>query len=223
MTISGWQAIFTAINLRYLAEGLLISLELATAAILLSLFFGSLLSLWMIGAKGVWGYPPRIYVSIFRHVPLLVFAFFLAFGLPVLGFNINLFTAGVLAMALGNTAYMAEALRGALESVSRGQLEAALSTGLTRWASIRLIIYPQGLFRAIPVIVGQCIVIVQGSALLSTLGIADLTLRATILSSRLGNPLELTLFIAAIYYAVNRLLATCRTVLERKVAARMIS
>ena len=223
MSISGWRAIFTAVNLRYLSEGLLTSLELAAAAVVLSLVFGSLLSLWMFGIKGVWGYPARFYVNIFRHIPLLVSAFFLAFGLPVLGFNIDPFIAGVIAMTLANTAYIAEALRGALESVSRGQLDAALSTGLTRWAANRLIIYPQGLFRAIPVVVGQCIVMVQGTALLSALGIADLTFRSTNLASRLGNPLEVTLFIGAIYYVVDKLLAVTRAILERKVASRMIS
>lgn len=123
----------------------------------------------------------RIYTSFFRGTPLVAQLFFFYFGLPAIfpAFTaVTGFTSAVITMSLNNSAYMKEALRGALMSVEKGQIEAGLSLGYTEKQVIRYIVLPQAGRIAIPALANSFIDIIKGSAMAFTVGVIEITAAA---------------------------------------------
>ncbi len=120
-------------------------------------------------------YPAIAYIEIIRSTPLLVQIYFLYFGLPTLGVRIPEIQTGILALMLNSGAYIAEIIRAGINSVDEGQLEAGVSSGLNYLQRMRFIILPQALGVTVPPLLGQAIVLVKDSALLSLISVAELT------------------------------------------------
>lgn len=115
------------------------------------------------------------YIDLIRSTPLLAQLYFLYFGLPRLGVLLPEFTIGVIALALNSGAYIAEIIRSGILSIPRGQFEAALSSGLTYVQRMRLIVLPQAIRPTISPLIGQAIVLVKDSSLLSLISVVELT------------------------------------------------
>ncbi|MFC5386205.1 amino acid ABC transporter permease [Aquamicrobium segne] len=115
------------------------------------------------------------YIDLIRSTPLLVQLYFLYFGLPRLGILLPEFTIGIIALALNSGAYMAEIIRSGILSIPRGQFEAALSSGFSYLQRMRLIILPQAVRPTISPMIGQAIVLVKDSSLLSLISVVELT------------------------------------------------
>lgn len=131
-----------------------------------------------------------IYIDIVRATPLLVQLYFLYFGLPRLGLVLPELVVGVIALALNSGAYIAEIIRAGIQSVPRGQIEAATAFGLRYFLQMRLIILPQALKVTIPPLLGQSIVLVKDSALLSLISVLELTRAGQMLASERFMPAE---------------------------------
>jgi ABC-type amino acid transport system permease subunit len=140
---------------------------------------------------------------------LLVQLYFFYFGLPSLGIRVPEVVTGIFALTLNSGAYMAEIIRAGIQSVSYGQIEAGISSGLSYFQRMRHIVLPQALGVTIPPMLGQAIVLVKDSALLSLISIVELTRAGQILTSERFMPAEgfltTALFYLIIYYMLKNI------------------
>lgn len=143
-----------------------------------------------------------IYIESIRSTPLLAQVYFLYFGLPSLGLRFSEVQTGVLALSLNCGAYMAEIIRAGVMSVSKGQIEAAMASGLTFFQRLRLIILPQAIGVTIPPLLGQTIVLVKDSALLSLISVMELTRAGQLLASDRFMPMEGFFTTALLYWLI---------------------
>ncbi len=149
------------------------------------------------------------YVELIRNTPILAQLFFIFYGLPELGMKPSPFWSGVLMLTLWGGAYNVESMRGALGSVDQGLREAAYSLGLRRGQYFRFIAVPVALRLALPTILNTAISMLKNSALLQTIGLAELTFVAVDRASQSYRTLEMFGTIGAIYLAVGLGLASC--------------
>ena len=158
-------------------------------------------------------------MELVRAVPLLLLLFFIFFGLPALGVRIPTFPAAVLAMSLWMAANTAEVVRGGVQSISRGQFEAARSLGLGWASTMRFVILPQATRRMLPPFVGLCTILVKDTSLAAIIGVFELTRAAQETIERTLRSFEIYGAAAAIYFALcfplTRLAARLETRLGR--------
>jgi His/Glu/Gln/Arg/opine family amino acid ABC transporter permease subunit len=149
-----------------------------------------------------------VYIESIRSTPLLAQLYFFYFGLPSLGIRLPEEATGILALTLNSGAYMAEIIRAGIQSISHGQIEAAVSSGLNYFQRMRYIVLPQALGVSIPPMLGQAIVLVKDSALLSLISIVELTRAGQILTSERFMPAEGFLTTAVFYLIIYYILKT---------------
>jgi len=154
-----------------------------------------------------------------RSVPLLLQMFFIFFGLPALGVQMPVFLSAAFAMTLWMGANLAEVVRGAIESIPRGQLEAACSTGLTWTQAMRTVIVPQALRRMLPPFVGLCTILIKDTSLAAIIGVFELTRAAQETIERTFRSFELYLAVAAMYFLVCFALTSLSRALERRLGS----
>ncbi len=145
------------------------------------------------------------YLAVIRGTPLLVQLFILFFGLPQFGIMLPAFFCGVLGMGIYSGAYVSEIVRGAIQSVDRGQTEAARSIGLSSTQAMRAVILPQAVVRMIPPLGNEFIALIKNSALVSLLTIHDLMHEGQKIISVSYRSLEVYLAIAVIYFVLTGL------------------
>ncbi|MCF6178178.1 MAG: amino acid ABC transporter permease [Geopsychrobacter sp.] len=147
-------------------------------------------------------YPAIAYIEIMRSTPLLIQIYFLYFGLPSLGIVVPEIQTGIIALMLNSGAYIAEILRAGIKSVDQGQIEAGLSSGLNYVQRMRFIILPQALGVTVPPLLGQAIVMVKDTALLSLISVAELTRSGQTMTSERFMPAEAFLTVAFFYMCI---------------------
>ena len=140
------------------------------------------------------------YIELIRGTPLLVQIFLVYFGLPALGLNLDPFVAGVLAMGINSGAYVGEIVRGGIESIAQGQMEAALSWGMSWWQSMYYVVLPHALFRILPSLGNEFIALLKDSSLVSTIAIAELTRTGQIIITRTFKSFEIWVGVALLFY-----------------------
>ena len=149
------------------------------------------------------------YIESIRSTPLLVQIYFFYFGLPTLGILVPELQTGILALTLNSGAYIAEIVRAGIVSVSVGQIEAGMSSGLSYLQRMRFIVLPQALGVTVPPLLGQSIVLVKDSALLSLISILELTRCVQVLTSERFMPTEgfftVAFFYLCIYFCLKSL------------------
>lgn len=187
----------------------LATLWLSAAGLLGALVTGTVACGMRIGRFKWLSIAASVYIESIRSTPLLVQLFFFYFGLPSLGVRMSESATGILALTLNSGAYMAEIVRAGIQSISHGQLEAAVSSGLSYVQRMRYIILPQAIGVTLPPMLGQAIVLVKDSALLSLISLPELTRAGQIMTSERFMPAEgfLTsaLFYLLIYYVLKGL------------------
>jgi len=179
-----------------------------------STFFISIVSLMLAIATGIIAcacrlsgfkllkYPAIAYIELMRSTPLLVQIYFLYFGLPTLGVKIPEIQTGIFALMLNSGAYIAEIIRAGISSVDSGQLEAGVSSGLNYIQRMRFIVLPQALGVTIPPLLGQAIVLVKDSALLSLISVMELTRCGQTMTSERFMPSEAFFTVAFFYMCI---------------------
>jgi polar amino acid transport system permease protein len=143
------------------------------------------------------------YVELIRNTPFLVQLFFVFFGLPSIGIHIDEMEAAVLAMTVNVGAYAIEILRAGIDSVPRGQLQAAMALGLRGPQVFGHIVLPQALANVFPALVGQVLIVMLGSAVVSQISVQDLTYAANYIQSRDFRAFETYLIVTAIYLVLS--------------------
>ncbi|WP_085900515.1 amino acid ABC transporter permease [Kiloniella majae] len=190
-------------NIQFLIGGLLGTIEMSIVAILLSMTAGLLVSLPGISNNKYLRAINLFYVAVFRSIPVLVMILWTYYGLPVvLGIDLGLFAAGVLALAICDSPFQAEIFRAGIQSIDVGQHEAAESMGLTYFQKMRLIILPQAIRKIIPPLGNQFVYMLKMSSLASVIGYSELTRRATELVVNEYRPLEIYTFLILEYLAL---------------------
>lgn len=208
-------------NLLFLLSGLGHTVAVALCAITLSVIVGLLVSLAVLSSNRVLRWLGRAYVEILRSVPMLVMVLWVYYGLPVV-FNLSpsAFTAGVLALALCDSAFQAEIFRAGIQSIDRGQHEAGDALGLSYFDKFRYIIMPQAILRVLPPLGNQFVYMLKTSSLLSVIGLTELTRRANELITVEYRPLEIYSFLVLEYLALILLASWLVRRLERRMSAR---
>jgi polar amino acid transport system permease protein len=207
-------------NLAFLLGGLGYTVALSTLAMTISVLLGLAVALPGLG-RNRWGRAfNRTYVEIVRAVPLLVLLLWVYYGLPVvLGIRLEAFAAGVIALALSDSAFEAEIFRGGIQSIERGQHEAAEALGLSPYQKMRLVILPQALRRILPPLGNQFVYVLKMSSLVSVIGLAELTRKANELVVSQYRPLEIYTFLVLEYLALILLVSAAVRRLERRMGA----
>jgi len=159
------------------------------------------------------------YVSFIRGTPLLVQLFIWFFGLPHFGLNFPAFFCGIVGMGIYSGAYVSEIVRGAIQSIERGQMEAARSLGMPYRMAMREIVVPQAVVRMIPPLGNEFIALIKNSSLVSLLTIADLMHEGQKIISTSYRSLEVYLAIALVYFVLTNLTGLGLRLVERRLRA----
>ena len=154
------------------------TLHLAVWGIFISLVVGLLCAVITTYRVKPFDWIVKGYIELSRNTPLLIQVFFLYFGLSKIGIKLDGFTCGVIGLAFLGGSYMAEAIRGGLEAVSKGQIESALSIGLTPLQAFRYVIFPQAFAIAIPAIGANCLFLMKETSAISAVAVAELMFMA---------------------------------------------
>ena len=204
-------------NIRFLISGLNVTLIISVLSIFFSLVIGLLISLLGLGKNKFLKVFNRTYIEVFRSIPLLVLLLWVYYGLPiVVGISLSPFIAGIVSLALSDSAFEAEVFRAGIQSIPKGQRDAARSIGLNKYQAMRLVIFPQALRVILPAIGNQFIYVVKMSSLVSIIGLADLTRKANELVVSVYRPLEIYTFLVIEYLVLILVISYLVRKLENK-------
>jgi len=179
-------------NLMFLLGGLKYTILMSVTAIGISVVLGLLVALPGLSSRRGLRIASRGYVEVVRAVPVLVLILWVYYGLPqVSGLAIGVFWAGVIALALSDSAFEAEIFRAGIQSIAKGQYEAAYSVSLSHVDTMRYVILPQAVRRILPALGNQLVYMLKMSSLVSVIGMQDLTRRANELVVTEYRPLEI--------------------------------
>ncbi|WP_158971406.1 amino acid ABC transporter permease [Chachezhania sediminis] len=215
-TERGW------INIRFLLSGFTNTILLSVIAAVLSMALGLMVALPGLSPSRGWRWVNRIYVEFIRSIPLLPMLFWVFYGLPVVlksvGIKVSIdpFWGAIITLALADSAFTAEIYRAGIESIAKGQREAAQTIGLNRHQTMRYVILPQAIRRILPPLANQFIYIVKMSAFASVIGMQELTRRANELVVTEYRPLELYSFLILEYLVLVLVISQGVRWLERR-------
>lgn len=203
-----------------LLEGALITVEITSISLLLGCFLGLLVGIGRLNPARRFIYGVcTAYVAAIRGTPLLVQLFILFFGLPHFGLLLPAFLCGVLGLGVYSGAYVSEIVRGAIQSIDKGQMEAARSIGLSSSQAMLEVILPQAVLRMIPPLGNEFIALIKNSALVSLLTIHDLMHEGQKIISISYRSLEVYLAIALIYFVLTGITTLALRKLEQHLKA----
>mgnify|MGYP003608321471 FL=1 len=200
-------------------EGLWVTLKISFFAAILTFIIGIVVALMKLSSYQFLKDIATVYITIVRGTPLLVQIFLFYFIVANI-FELDRFIAGVLALGIFFGAYMAEVLRGAIQSIDKGQLEAANSLGISKYQAMRYIILPQAFKRALPTLVGEMIALVKDSSLVSVISITDLTKVGREIVSNTFSPFETWIVVALVYLTITSTMSYMGHKLEKKMALK---
>ncbi len=210
---------WTAIeSLPFLWRGLLVTIEVSLLVVAISLVIGVVMGVGVTYGPRWLYWPIRLYSDLIRGIPVLVLIFFVYYGLPPLGLNLDNFWAAVAALTMFKTAHVIEITRGSIQSIHFGQTDAAKAIGLTFWQRMLHVVFPQATRRFLPPWINAVTDAVKGSALVSLIGVVDLMLAVQKVIGRTYEPMPLYVVGALIYFAINYSLSSLSRRLERRFA-----
>lgn len=186
-------------------------------AFILGLIFGSMKVSHNKVLRGI----ATVFVDIFRGIPLLILAFFIYFGIPqALGFTMPGWTgtAAILALSLNAGAYVTEIIRGGIQSIDKGQMEAARSLGVPYRTAMRKIIMPQAIKVMVPSFINQMVITLKDTSIMSIIGLVELTQSGKLVVARTFQSFEVWLTIGIMYLIVITILTKIADRLERRIS-----
>ena len=193
------------------------TLRLAIPSIVLGFLLGIFVGLGRLSSRPWIRIPAACYVEFFRGVPLVMVIFWIWFIIPiVLQTKIPEFGVALTAFVIFEAAYLGEIVRAGIQSVPRGQVEAATAVGLSPSRTMRHVVLPQALKNMIPSLVTQFIVLFKDTSLASIIGFMDLTKAAQVVNNREIRPFELYLFIAVVYWVCTYSMSRYARALEKR-------
>jgi glutamate/aspartate transport system permease protein len=190
-------------NIDFLLGGLGVTFQLAGISLVGGVFFGVLLGLARISSKRCISYPATLYIHFFRSQPLILVIFWFYFFVPVLfGKPMGAFISAVIGFIAFEAAYFAEIIRGGIQSISKGQVQAAYATGMKYHQVMRYIVLPQALKNMLPSLMTQSVVLFQDTSLAYVIGLREFLRRISLVDSREVRSIELYFFAALVYLVI---------------------
>nr|WP_200766395.1 amino acid ABC transporter permease [Vibrio nigripulchritudo] len=206
-------------NLKFLIAGFEDTIYISLISMFLAMLLGLIVALPALSEKKALRAANRVYVESVRSIPVLVLLLWVYYGLPtLLDVSLDYFAAGVIALTIAESAFMAEVFRGGIQAIARGQHEAAESLGLNYWQKMRLVILPQAFRQILPPLGNQFVYILKMSSLVSVIGLSDLTRRANELVVNEYLPLEIYTFLVIEYLVLILFVSQCVRWLEKRIA-----
>lgn len=207
-------------NLKFLAGGIGATLLVSLCAIALSVVLGATVALAGLSRRKTLNRLSRGYVELFRAIPLLVLLLWVFYGLPVIiGLQLGVFATGVLSLAISDSAFEAEVFRAGIQSVPKGQIEAAKSLGLSWAQQMRLVVLPQAIKVILPALGNQFVYVLKMSSLVSVIGLQELTRRANELNVSEYRPLEIYTLLVLEYLILILIVSYLVRRLERRLSS----
>ncbi|QSO51213.1 amino acid ABC transporter permease [Alicyclobacillus curvatus] len=205
-------------SLPYLLQGALVTVILAVVSMAIGLVLGVFSALVRISHMKGLSQISSFYVSVIRGTPLLVQVYVVYYGLPQVGIALNPLTSGILALSINVGAYLSESFRGAIQSVDKGQTEAAVSIGLTYGQTMRRIILPQCIRTAIPTIGNTYIGLLKDTSLVSVITVTELLQASSLIIAKTYQPLLYYIVAGVIYWILAFLFGLLQQALEKRVS-----
>lgn len=218
-TESGWT------NVKFLVSGMGATIQISLIAAVLSIGIGLIVALPSLSEKRGWRLVNRVYVEFVRSIPLLPMLFWVFYGMPIvfrsMGLNIPIdpFWGAIITLAVSDSAFTAEIYRAGIQSIARGQSEAAQTIGLNYYQTMRYVILPQAIRRILPPLANQFIYIVKMSAFASVIGMQELTRRANELVVTEYRPLEIYTLLIFEYLLLVLIISAGVRWLERRMGS----
>lgn len=197
----------------------LVTLEISVLAVVFSIALGILLTTWKLLGGKVSGALIQAFVEFTRGVPQLVQIAIIYFALPRFGLVLNEFWTGVVALTFIGAGYAIEIIRGAVESLDRGQRESAISLGLSELQTLFLVLYPQAVRRILPPLTNELANVIKASALLSVISVNELTKVANDIIFEYFVVIEVLIELAGLYIVIIGGLIWLSRALEKRTRA----
>ncbi|MCX6109833.1 MAG: amino acid ABC transporter permease [Proteobacteria bacterium] len=215
-----WQFSFDTV-LPSLLAGLQMTLLLLVASAICGMLLGLALALCRLSPYRWLRWPASIYIGMFRGTPLLLQILFIYFALPpLLDIRLDAMPAGILALSLNAGAYLAEIFRAGVESIGKGQMEAARALGMSYALAMRLVILPQSIKRLIPPVVNELAALAKDTSLVSVIALSETLYVAQRLGAKYFRPWEVYVWAAAFYLIIVLILSGLARRLERRLQSR---
>lgn len=219
-----WSSI--PVSLGVLWQGAIVTFEITAFAIVVGILWGTILALLRLSGSRVLSAFANVYVTFFRSIPLVMVLLWFFLIVPqllqqVLGLSPNIdirFASAMIAFALFEAAYYSEIIRAGVQSVARGQAQAAAALGLTYAQSMRLVVLPQAFKAMVPLLLTQGIVLFQDTSLVYVIGLADFFRTSTNIGDRDGTTVEMVLFAGACYFVVCVMASTLVKRMQKRYA-----
>ena len=186
--------------LPFLLKGALLTIFFSATSEVIGIIIGLFTSVIRVTRIKVLSQLAVVYVDLFRGTPLLMQIIFIYYALPYLGINLPAIVAGIVALSVNSGAYVSEIFRAGIESIDKGQTEAARSLGMSYMQAMRYVVIPQTIKRVLPPLTNEFVALIKDSSLLSVIAIAELMRTAKEMMSWKMNPSSLTA--AAIIYLI---------------------
>ena len=201
-----------------LLQGALVTLEISAAAMAMAISLGLSLAVARVFAPRGVAWPIVGFIEVVRGTPLLIQLFIIFYGLPSIGIRFSPLWAAVIGLGVNYAAYEAENYRAGIQSIPRGQLDAALALGLTRLQTIRKIVLPQAVRLVIPPVTNDFIALLKDSSLVSVITMVELTKMYGQLAATNYDYIGIGLLTAAIYFLLGLPIARLSRALEARLA-----
>ena len=204
--------------LPFLLGGAVRTLEVVVAALCLGIVCGLIGGAARLARNRAARAAGSVYVSVIRGTPFVVQLFFVYYGIPQLGLPIPAMAAAIGTLGVYSGAYQTEIVRGAIQSIDRGQEEAARALGLSRFQTMRLVVLPQALLRMLPPLGNEFVALTKNSALVSLVTVRELFLSAQMVISTTFQNFVVFLTIGVMYYVMTSVVAGATQHLERRLS-----
>jgi His/Glu/Gln/Arg/opine family amino acid ABC transporter permease subunit len=201
-----------------LLRGAAVTVELSVLAMALAVLAGLLIVLVRLYAVAPLNWLARAYVEVIRGTPLLIQLFLIYYGLPQIGIRLNPFVAGIVGLGLNYAASESENYRAGIQSIPRGQTEAAQALGMSRWQTLRHVVLPQAFRVVIPPVTNDFIAMFKDSSIVSVITMVELTKVYGMLAMSTYDYIGLGLMTAAIYFALSYPASLFADRLEKRLA-----
>lgn len=206
----------------FFLKGLWMTVAVAGISLVLATILGLLLGLVRASENTFLVAIVGVYVAVIRGTPFVVQIFIVFFILPEWGIQLDAFPAAVIALTILGTAFICEIVAGGIKAVPKGQWEAASSSGLNVYQQLRYVIIPQSLQTILPPLVGQYVLLIKDSSVVSVIGVVELTRVGWVTVNRIPEGLMVFSLVGLLYFSISYPLIRLSNRLEKKMATQQV-
>ncbi len=206
----------------FFLKGLWMTVAVSALGLTFGTLFGFFLGMLRASRFKILTWPIGAYVAVIRGTPFVVQIFIIFFILPEWGIQLEPFPAAVLALTILGTAFICEIVAGGIKAVSRGQWEAGASTGLNIVQQLRFVVLPQAMQTILPPLVGQYVLLIKDSSVVSVIGVVELTRVGWLTVVRIPEGLMVFSLVGILYFVISYPLIRLSNQLERKMAVQEV-